>query len=275
MKKFLYIIILIILSAGEVYAQGIPDPPNPPRLVNDFANVLTPEQVDSLESKLEDFARSTTTQIVIVTVSSLNGYDISDYAFQLGEKWGIGQKGKNNGVTIIYKPKTEQESGKVFIATGYGLEGIIPDATANNIVYKEMIPHFKEGDTFGGLLQGSQVIMSLASKEFTAQEYDKNVSWDAIGGMFAGIFVFFVFIIFIGVASNAIRNRNQNLTMGKTGSSFPLWLLLSIFGNSGGRNNKDWGDFTRGSGGFGGFGGGGFGGFGGGSFGGGGAGGSW
>ena len=271
MKK-LFFIILIALFAGHVYAQGIPDPPNPPRLVNDFAGVLTPEQVDSLESKLEDFARSTTTQILIITVSSLNGYDISDYSFQLGDKWGVGQKGKNNGVIIIFKPKTDQESGRAFIAVGYGLEGIIPDATANHIVNNEMIPYFKTGDIYGGLSQGSQVIMSLASKEFTAQEYDEKSSGDDMGGVFAGIFVFIIFLIIIGIAT---KNRGQNFTMGNAKSGLPFWMLLSMLGNSGGSNNKDWGDFTRGSGGFGGGGGGGFGGFGGGSFGGGGAGGSW
>jgi len=272
MKKLLFII-LITLFAGHVYAQGIPDPPNPPRLVNDFAGVLTPEQVDSLESKLEDFARSTTTQILIVTVSSLDGYDISDYSFQLGEKWGVGQKGKNNGVVIIFKPKTDQESGQAFIAVGYGLEGIIPDATANHIVNNEMIPHFKTGDIYGGLSQGSQVIMSLASQEFTAQEYEeKTSSGNDTGMLIPGIFVFIVFLIIIGLAT---RNRSQNFTMGNAKSGFPFWILLSMLGNFGGSNNKDWGDFTHGGGGFGGSGGGGFGGFGGGSFGGGGAGGRW
>ena len=274
MKKFLFIIILTALFTGQAHTQSIPDPPNPPRLVNDFANVLTQEQIDSLELKLEDFERSTTTQIVIVTVPSLDGYDISDYSFKLGEKWGVGQKGKNNGVIIIFKPKTAEESGKVFIAVGYGLEGIIPDATTNRIVNNEMIPHFKENDIYGGLSQGCQIIMSLASKEFTAQEYEERNSGDDIGGVFAGFFVFIVLLIIIGIAT---RNRNQNLTMGKNGSGLPLWILLSMLSNSG-NNKKNWDDFTRGSGGFGGFGGGGgggFGGFGGGSFGGGGAGGSW
>ena len=271
MKKFLYII-LTVLFAAQAYAQGIPDPPNPPRLVNDFANVLTPEQVDSLESRLAAFARSTSTQIVIVTVPSLDGYDIADYSFRLGEKWGVGQRGKDNGVIILFRPKTDQESGRVFIATGYGLEGIIPDATANRIINNEMIPHFREGDIYGGLSQGAQVIMSLASKEFTAQEYEKRTSNDT-GEWVVGFFVFIAFLIIISIAT---RNRNQNLTMGNNGSGLPLWLLLSMLGRGRG-GGGNWGDFTRGSGGFGGFGGGGggFGGFGGGSFGGGGAGGSW
>lgn len=270
MKKFLFIT-LTALFAVQAYAQGIPEPPNPPRLVNDFANVLLPEQVNHLESELVTFAQSTTTQIVIVTIPSLNGYDIADYSFRLGEKWGVGQKGKNNGAVIIFKPKTEREPGKAFVAVGYGLEGIIPDAIANRIVDNEMIPHFKDGDIYGGLLQGCKVIMSLASKEFTAQEYEEKTS-DEAGKLITAIFAFLVFMIIFAITS---KNRNQNFTMSDSKSGLPLWILLSMLGNSGNRNNKNWDDFTRGSGGFGGSSSGGFGGFGGGSFGGGGAGGSW
>ncbi|MDR1813828.1 MAG: TPM domain-containing protein, partial [Tannerella sp.] len=83
---------LILLSAFAfafaVYAQDIPYAPVPPRLVNDFAKVMTDEQTAQLEYVLDTFARSTTTQICVVTVPSLNGYDIADYAFKLGEKWG-------------------------------------------------------------------------------------------------------------------------------------------------------------------------------------------
>ncbi|MDR1611128.1 MAG: TPM domain-containing protein [Candidatus Symbiothrix sp.] len=271
MKKFL-LFISTVLFAVQAYAQGIPDPPNPPRLVNDFAGVLTSDQVNRLESELEAFARSTTTQIVVVTVPSLDGHDIAGYSFKLGEKWGVGQKGKNNGVVIIFKPKTERESGRAFVAVGYGLEGTIPDAIANRIVDNEMIPHFREGNIYGGLSQACKVIMSLASKEFTAQEYEEKTS-DGAGEIFAAIFLFFIILIIIGIST--AKNRNQNYTVGDSKGNIPFWILMSMLGNSGSRNSKDWDNFTHGSGGFGGRGGGGFGGFGGGSFGGGGAGGSW
>jgi uncharacterized protein len=273
MKKILYIL-PIVWFAVQAQAQSIPEPPHPPRLVNDLAHVLTAGQANRLEFELDTFARSTTTQIVVVTVPSLGGYDIADYSFKLGEKWGIGQKGKNNGVIIVFKPKTEREPGRAFVAVGYGLEGVIPDATANRIVDREMIPHFKDGDIYGGLLQGCKVIMSLAGKEFTAQEYEEKS--DEAGGLIA---VFVLFIIFMIVISIATKSRNKNFTIGDSKGSLPFWLLMSMLNNSGRSNNKDWDDFTRGSGGFRGFGGssggGGFGGFGGGSFGGGGAGGSW
>ncbi len=263
MKRFFFIIALLIGFSS--FAQDIPDKPNPPRLVNDFANVLSSQQVSQMEGELAQFARQTSTQIVIVTVPSLNGYDVSDFAFQLGEKWGVGKDGKDNGVVVLFKPKTDEERGQVFVAVGYGLEGIIPDATANrDIINAEMIPRFKQGDTFGGLYAGTKVIMGLAAQEFTAEQYHEKVSGG--GGAGFGLFGLFLIIVFI---LTLFRGRRGYYT---GGNSLPFWLLLGgLMGSSSHRGS--YGNFSGGSGGFGG--GGGFGGFGGGGFGGGGAGGSW
>src|SRR5664279_6253389 len=99
--------------------RNIPERPNPPRLVNDLAGMLKVDEVNSLEQKLVIFNDSTSTQIAIVIVPSLGGYDKADYAQQLAEKWGIGQKGLNNGVLILVKPKTADSNGQVQIAPGY------------------------------------------------------------------------------------------------------------------------------------------------------------
>ncbi|MDR1738325.1 MAG: TPM domain-containing protein [Candidatus Symbiothrix sp.] len=267
MKQFSTILIFALCTC-ILSAQNIPDKPDPPRLVNDLAHVLTSEQVAELENELDTYARSTTTQIVVLTVPSLNGYDVSDFAFKVGEKWGVGQKDGNNGVVIVFKPKTDNEMGKVFVAVGYGLEGVIPDAIANReIVNREMLPRFRENDVYGGLLQACKVIMSLASKEFTPQEYEES------GGDPAGAIVFIVFfcavIFFMYFAA---KNSRKNYTMSADKSNLPLWMLLSSL-NSGKNSGNSWSDFSSGGGHFGG--GGGFGGFGGGHFGGGGAGGSW
>lgn len=263
MKQLLLIIALFIGFTS--YAQDIPAKSD--RLVNDYANVLSTGEENQLEGELEHFARQTSTQIVIVTVPSLNGYDVSDYAFRLGEKWGVGKGDKDNGVVVLFKPKTADSRGQVFVAVGYGLEGVIPDATANrDIVDAEMVPRFKNGDIFGGLYAGTKVIMGLASKEFTAAEYHEKVSDGGGGAGVAGIIFFFVIIFFV---SSVFRGRRRYYT---GGSSLPFWLLMG--GMMGSSNHRgSWGNFSGGSGGFGG--GGGFGGFGGGGFGGGGAGGSW
>lgn len=262
-KKLIFI--FSILISFSVHSQNVPDRPEPPRLVNDFANVLSDNEEAQLESKLDSYARQTSTQIVVVTVESLDGYESSMYAFELGEKWGVGQEGKDNGVVVLFKPKTQNENGQVFVAVGYGLEGVIPDAVANRvIVQNEMIPRFEVGDIYGGLLNGTQVIMDLAAGEYTADEYVQQAESSKGAGL--GIFLFLLFFFIIPI----LRGRRRRYYTG--GSNLPFWLLMGGMMGSGHRGGS-WGNFSGGSGSFGG--GGGFGGFGGGGFGGGGAGGSW
>ncbi len=270
-NKFQGLCLLFVLSVSlpfRLAAQDFPEKPYPPRLVNDFAGMLKGEEINSLESKLVAFNDSTSTQIAIVTVSDLMGYEVADFAQRLAEKWGIGQKGLDNGILILVKPKTEGSMGQVSIAQGYGLEGAIPDLICARIIDNEILPAFREGDFYGGLDKASTVLMQLASGEFTADEYGNSGS-DA--GAIAPFIIFLIFlIIFMLIRSSGGRNQKH---LGNKG--LPLWLLLSMM-NSGSNSHKgSWGGFSGGSGGRGFGGGGGFGGFGGGSFGGGGASGSW
>lgn len=257
--KYLMLVVLCVLSVG-VMGQNIPERPNPPRLVNDFAGVMTAEQVQQIENALVKFSTETSTQIAVVTVSTLDGSDAANYAFQLGEKWGIGQKGKNNGVLILVKPKYGKDRGHAFIATGYGLEGAVPDAIANRIVDLEMIPHFRQNDYYGGIASAVTVIMQLTRGEFTADEYAKKKSFPV------GLIVIIVLVVLFFVLGNKSKSSTRHYS--SRGSDLPLWMLLGgmAAGSSRSRGGS-FGSFSSGSGGFGGFGGGGFGG--------GGAGGSW
>ncbi len=240
------------------FAQ-IPERPNPPRLVNDFANILSQSEIDQLESGLVKFDNATSTQIVVVTVSSLEGYDPADFAFTIGEKWGVGQKGKDNGLIVMVKPKQENSRGQVFIATGYGLEGVLPDAVINStVVDYEMIPRFKENDYFGGIVAGINVIMDITKGEYTAEEYKQNVGQNKEAGIVPALIIFILIFVFI---MRGRRNRFYS-----PGRSLPFWLAMGMLSGSS-RSGGSFGNFSSGSGGFGGFGGG--------SFGGGGAGGSW
>ena len=267
MKQILLTIFLCLFILSG-FAQDIPERPNPPRLVNDLADVLTDQEENQLETELVQFNDQTSTQITIVTVPSLNGYDVSDFSFRLGEKWGVGQKGKNNGIVVVFKPKIGNEKGQVFVAIGYGLEGIIPDAVANrNVVDYEMIPRFKENDIYGGIYAGTHVLMGLASQEFTAADYQKKTEKGKSDPGSAFILVILIIIVLVSLFKGG-RGRNYH-----SGGSLPFWLAMGLLSGSN-RGGGSFGDFRGGSGGFGG-GGGGFGGFGGGSFGGGGAGGSW
>src|SRR4030095_1964890 len=121
MMKILCSFLLILLLPFSGFTQDFPEKPSPPRLVNDFTNTLSGEEINSLENKLIIYNDTTSTQIAIVMIHSLDGYPIDDYTFQLAEKWGIGQKGKNNGVLLL----VAKDDRKIFIATGYGMEGVM------------------------------------------------------------------------------------------------------------------------------------------------------
>lgn len=265
---------LLLFFTITVIGQTIPERPYPARLVNDLANVIPDNQERELESMLVDFARGSSNQITIVTVPSLDGYDKADYAIKLGESWGIGQKEEDNGIVMLVKPKTASAKGEAFIAVGYGLEGIIPDAIAARIVNYDMIPEFKNGDYYAGISKGITSLAGLANGEYTYQEYDKRTSGSGAGGFLPILVIMIFYMLFLG-------RRRRYYTAGGKRSSLPFWMIL--WGLNSGRNGSHgyWNDFNSGAGhfgggsGFGGGGGGGFGGFGGGSFGGGGAGGSW
>lgn len=273
-KALLFILFSLSFSFSATKAQDFPTPQNPPRIVNDFAGILNSDELNALENKLVRFNDSTSTQIAVVIIDDLNGYDPSEYAISLGEKWGVGQKGKDNGIVILIKPKKGNERGQVFIATGKGLEGVIPDAIANRITDVEMIPRFKNGDYYGAIDAATDVLESLALQEFSAGQYAKKTEAKKAPIGLALFVLFIVMLLVFVVPAFKARSYAQTNNLG-------FWAAFFLLMNSG-RSGGSYNHFSNGTGGFGGFGGGsgfggggGFGGFGGGGFGGGGAGGSW
>ena len=258
MKIFKYILfsLLIIVSSTVANAQDdcFPKPGN--QLVYDNTNTLSKDQIRSLNNKLVQFANSTSTQIAIVLVDDLCGHDKAQYTYTLAEKWGVGEKGKENGILIMVKPTGGSGQRRTFIATGYGLEGAIPDATAKRIVEKEMIPHFRSNDIYGGLVAATSVIMKLAEGEFSSKEYSskqKSGNYSSILGL-----LFFTLIYFF-ISLTRARSYSKRNNMG-------MWAAFMLMSSSSRGRGGSFGGFS--SGGFGG-------GFGGGSFGGGGASGGW
>ncbi|MEB2776578.1 TPM domain-containing protein [Algoriphagus sp. D3-2-R+10] len=258
------LILILLLFTLSLQAQDFPPAPNPPKLVNDFTNTLSSAEAAQLESKLVAYNDSTSTQIAIVMMRSVGQYDISDYAFRLGQSWGIGGGDNDNGVLIL----AAMDDRKVFIATGYGMEGAVPDALAKRIVENLILPNFRQEAYYQGLNEATDMIFKLASGEYTAEDVESS-------GNSGGAILMVLFFLFIFVVLPLLRNRNDNNNhMGGRGGGVGLWTTIMLAGMLGGGGRSSGGGF--GGGGFGGgSGGGGFGGFGGGGFGGGGAGGSW
>lgn len=265
MKKVVLLIGILVITvcAFAQIDKLIPAKPNPPRLVNDFADVLTTEQEQALESKLVAYDDSTSNQIAVVTLQTLQNYPIENVSLGILRQWGVGgQANENNGIVVLVAV-AERE---VRIEVGYGLEGAVPDITAHAIIQNDILPAFKQNNFesyFRGLDAGTNSIIKAAAGEYKAPEGYANRRRGeggglSIGKIIIGIVIFWIILGFFGGrggGGGGFMSRR-----GYRGFGGPIF-IPGGFGGSGG-------------GGFGG-GGGGFGGFGGGSGGGGGASGSW
>lgn len=247
MTKLRYLLSFFFLVTLGLSAQDIPPRPNPPKLVNDLDNQLNPTEVAALEQKLVAYNDSTSTQIVVVIVSTVEPYAIGDYAFKLGRDWGVGQEGKNNGIVLLWAATDR----KVFIATGYGMEGAIPDAIAKRIISQVIIPEFKNSMYYRGLDRGVDAIIQYASGEYQAEATgdEEFPSW---------LLVFIIAFIVIMIIMS--RNRGGGSGGGgyrNTSGGPVIWPYSTHTGW--GSSSGNWGGGGS-SGGFGGFGGGSFGG---------------
>lgn len=236
-------------------------PPKPERYVEDKAGILSSAAKAALNSKLEQFERNSSNQVLVATFPDVPAdYQMEDFTQRTAEAWGVGQKKNNNGVVLFLFPG----SHKIRIEVGYGLEGAIPDAVAKRIIQNEIVPAFRAGDFDGGVTRGVAAILAAAKGEYqgTGRTGADAHALPATGSPANGISVFlilFLLVPFLLIVSNLAKNSST--TYGPTGRR-NSWFPDSSIGGSGG-------GFSGGSGGGGGFSGGG------GSFGGGGASGGW
>ena len=254
MKRVFAAFIIFAALAGT--AAAAPTFPALSGRVVDEAGILSTDVEQRLTDKLAALEDKTTDQLVVVTVKSLQGYDIQDYGYQLGRAWGIGQKGKNNGVVLIVAPNEH----KVGFEVGYGLEGTLTDALTQVIIQSDILPRFRANDYPGGIERAVddtiQVIAGDAPelKQQAEKRQADNGGWGSL--LPIGLIIPF-FIIF-----NSLGRRGG-------GGGFLAGMIASSILNS---RRGGWGG---GGGGWGGGGGGGGFSGGGGSFGGGGSSGSW
>ena len=252
---FVFALIIASILRGQ---PKVPDRPNPPRLVNDYAGLLSSSEQSQLESELVAYNDSSSNQVVIITVPSLGDYGIEDWTLEIGRKWGIGNKGKNNGVVIL----VSLEPRKVNISPGYGLEGALPDLLCKRIISQQIAPNFKEKRFYDGFSSAVKAIRSAVKGEFVNENYGQDQ-----GNSDVGFWIFIALLVIMVIVFIIISNRNggggygtRRRGFGDSGGGFIFWGGGGGFGGGGGSSNDS---------------GGGFGGFGGGDFGGGGASGDW
>ncbi len=255
MKRRINILLLCLIAwlPFSATAQSIVSKPTPPKLVNDFAGVLSSDEEARLEQLLVAYDDSTSNQVAIVLIKTLDDYPIEEYAIKLFREWGIGNKKTNNGILIL----AAIDDRKIRIEVGYGLEGAIPDITANQIIRNDIGPNFRSGDYYAGLSAAAASIIKAAAGEYTAPEGYNNRNQEDGGSVLKVIIIIIIIIVFL---SNIKRGGGGGFMSrrGYTGVGPTIFWP----GGGGGWSGGDSG-------------GGGFGGFGGGSSGGGGASGSW
>ncbi len=297
MVRYISFIIGAVLLPLFVFAYTSPG--KPVGFVNDFAKILNASSTASLENKLISLEKSTGAQVSVVTVSTLGDETVDTYASKLFTEWGIGQKGKDNGLLILVAPNDR----KARIEVGYGLEGDITDLQAGNIVRGVMIPAFKSGDFTLGINGAVDAVSGIISGTIDGSQFSgssnngKSTTDDSIA-------ILFIIIILINVLSRILGATKSWWLGGVLGAIIgvfigffagfvpvgivaiiilvPLGLAFDYFvsnrkpprSGSGRGGVGFWPLFWGGSG-FGGGSGGGFGGFGGGGSGGGGASGGW
>ena len=283
MKRSILLLSLLFVTS-QMFSLDIPKLKG---RVNDYAEALSEKEESELEAMLKNYEDTTSTQIVILSIKSLEGEEKADLAQRVGESWGIGQKGKNNGVVILWAIEEKQ----VFIATGYGMEGVLPDVICKRIWENDMKPYFKDSQFKEGLEVGILKIASAATgeyqKEIEQSKRNGKIFWNIVLiAIIAGILGYFhwsvsmisgaglIFVanligfqmfewnIIILIIFGGILGFISHLVMsvafggGVTGID-PSESIILGSGGSSGSGGSGFGGFTGGGGGFGGGGGGG------------------
>ncbi len=233
--------VLLVLLAARAFAADLKFPALSGRVV-DEAGILSPSSVSELNAMLAQHEHTTSEQVVVVTLGSLQSHSIEDYGYQLGRYWGIGQKGKNNGAILIVAPHER----KVRIEVGYGLEGQLTDALSRVIIEKRILPQFRSGDFNAGVLAGTTAILRALGDDAAANlhpDTELPVTHPSQAGAvpFSPLILFIVVVIVLLI----ITRRSRHPYLMRHGGGY-----LGSRGMGGG--SSDGGGFSGGGGSFGG-----------------------
>ncbi|MGD0918423.1 MAG: TPM domain-containing protein [Thermodesulfobacteriota bacterium] len=215
MKKWLFILTFFLMFPSFA-AYGL-DVPRLQGYVNDYAGMISLQTKSKIEEELRAFEQSDSTQIVILTIPSLEGEDIRGFGIKVGDTWKIGQKGKDNGAILI----VSKQERKIGIEAGYGLEGKLTDLMSGRIIDGVIKPRFKEGDFDGGFIAGVSALIAATRGEFKAEErpvYRRQ----------RGVPPFLTLFIFLGVFTLILGSISRVLG-GITGAiGLPALVYLAI-----------------------------------------------
>ncbi len=221
MRKLIRLFALLIILAFASQAVAAPSfPPLSGRVVDNAALLDAPTKT-SLVSMLAQHETDTSNQLVVVTLTTLQGYDIADYGYQLGRHWGIGQKERDNGVLLIVAPNER----KVRIEVGYGLEETLTDKLSHDIIQEQILPYFKKGDYPTGILHGTKAILSVLNGNYTPKK--TVVKRETISSNFAGFFMFILFLVTIlGQYFGKNTSRTRHIFSAVTSGTAAIITLL-------------------------------------------------
>ena len=240
-RKALHSIAILLILTAAISARALEDPAKPKGRVSDYTSTLSSSQIQTLNGTLAEFEQQTSNQIAVLLIPTLAGDSLEDYSIRLAEKWQIGQKGRDNGVVLVIV----MEDRKIRIEVGYGLEAVLPDSLAGDIIRQVIAPRFRQGKVFEGIEAGVAAIMAATKGEYRATGGSKLGKGErSFVSFFWPLFLFF---IFLSVLTNSFRRRRYY--SGRRGGWFmggPFWWGGGGFGGGSG------GGFSGGGGGFGG-----------------------
>lgn len=225
----LFLVVLVVLVASAASAQSLPKAVG---RVNDFGNVIDPAVEAEIDHQIDELEQKTSSEIAVVTIQSLGSISVEEYASRLFHEWGIGQAKQDNGVLIL----VAVDDHKMRIEVGYGLEGVLPDILAGQIIRDEFTPRFREDDYSGGIRNGVNRVVELVEKHevLTPEELARL---NERGGIAFPVWLqipFFGLFVLLGFALVGIGVRTQAGVLMVLGSLFGGLPLLMAFISMGG-----------------------------------------
>ena len=226
-KKFSLLLACFLMFSGSMFAQrDIPSKPSEETSVYDGADILSSSEEKQLEQKLISYADTTSTQIVIATIQSLNGEYEGVYAAEWAQEWGVGQSKKDNGLLIL----VAENDRKIWITTGYGLEEYLTDARSKQIIEQIILPEFRANSYYNGLDAGTTAIFQVLGGTFKGTPQSQN------GGQGFPVQGIVMLILFVVIIISFIKRKGgggRNGGRRGAGDTFLDAIILSSLGRGG------------------------------------------